>query len=342
MENTLFLQSEVENPYDIYMHKLNESPEFHDTKNDVVAVYSYENCRQILNIGTIPPVKENGLNEAALLIKKNLARISNPPAHADARKAAVELFHCMRPVNIKEILNHLLCNATEFDWVERVSKKLPLLYLLKSFGFTEEAIHYFFQNIESLTKIISPNRTAEQENDINNISEKLFELIKLPPLYVSNLAGLIIQSYDATRGLLSNALLQILRHHQPCIAMKNKQFFLDAVTETMRFDPPVHNTRRIVDGKTVLVVLAAANRDPTVFYEPGNWNIARENNQSHLGFGIGPHACLAHHWAVKLTADALFHLFNKYPVILLAEKEIIYEPLVNLRLPCSLRLNCLL
>lgn len=183
-------------------------------------------------------------------------------------------------------------------------------------------------------------RTVDQANAINQIAPEIYELIekKYPlPFYVSNLAGLLIQSYDACRGLLSNALLQILSNHS--IAMKDKSFFSAAVTETLRFDPPVHNTLRVKNGQSILLVLAAANRDPAIFHEPNTWNIERKNNHIHLSFGSGHHSCPANQLAVNMAAETLHFLFSKFSKIELVPQSISYEPLVNLRLPCSVRLR---
>jgi cytochrome P450 len=376
MENTLFLQSEVENPYTIYMRMLAGAPVYFDTKNNIAAIYRYALCKQILGSpqSIIPQANgENGLNESALLIKKHLVRLANPPAHADARKAAMEVFTSMQPVDIAEILDHLIGKPGEMEWVNSVCKKLPTLYLLKSFAFSEDACRYFLQHTGSLTKIMLPQRTVEQEYAINNIAPEAYERIaeqlftsrvfrslqhlrqndNLLPWYVSNLAGLLIQGYDAVRGLLSNALLQVFCNRKS-IDMKNRQCLVEAVTESLRFDPPVHNTRRVLledvclqghwlkKGQSILLVLAAANRDPEIFHQPDKWNIVRQNNAAHLGFGTGAHACLANSWAVNMTAETLFYLFNKYPKIEVAEEQIRYEPIVNLRMPCSIRLSGLL
>jgi cytochrome P450 len=371
MENTLFLQSEVQNPYEMYMRMLADSPVYFDKKNDIVAVYGYDLCKQILTApaAIIPQVKEeNGLNETALLIKKHLVRISNASAHVAARKAAMEIFNSMQAVSIPGILDDLLRGETE--WVNDVCKKLPALYLLKSFQFDEAACGFFLQHTEALTKIMLPQRSEAQNNHINHIAPEVYNLISahllqsrvfrslhslqqdnsLLPWYVSNLAGLLIQGYDAGRGLLSNALLQVFCNRKS-IAMDNQQCLLNAVIETLRFDPPVQNTRRVLvedlslhgmqlaKGQTILVVLAAANRDAAIFHQPHTFNIHRHNNAAHLGFGVGAHACLASHWAANMTAEALIYLFSKFSNIMLATEPIQYEPLVNVRMPKAIYLD---
>jgi cytochrome P450 len=283
----------------------------------------------------------------------------------------MEIFNSMRAGSIEGILNELVQSKTE--WVADVGKKLPVLYLLKSFEFDEYACSFFLQHTEALTKIMLPERTEEQNNHINHIAPEVYDLIftqllqsrvfrslhslrqdnDLLPWYISNLAGLLIQGYDAGRGLLSNALLQVFCNRKS-IAMDNRQCLLDAVIETLRFDPPVQNTRRVLaediilhdkqlaKGQAILIVLAAANRDGAIFHEPGAWNIHRHNNSSHLTFGAGAHACPANNPVVQMATDALFYLFNKFSNIELSMDPIQYEPLVNVRIPKAIYLDCLL
>jgi cytochrome P450 len=371
MENTLFLQSEVQNPFEIYCRRLKESPVYLDQKNNIVAIYSYDYCNEILHASQayIPPANDEGLNEMALFLKNNFARTNNPPAHAIARQAAIEIFNCMKPVPVAEIMEYLVGHPKEMEWVSTVCKKLPVLYLLKSFDFNEDACRYFLQHIESLTKIMLPKKTAAQIHAINAISNEVYQLIETQILksgrfshlqhriylscYVSNLAGLLIQGFDACRGLLSNSLLQVIGNGFSNIAMKNKPPFIAAVTETLRFDPPVHNTRRVLNdnialshhhlekGQDLLLVLAAANRDPAVFHEPQRFDPARENNHQYLSFGAGTHACPAHNWTVRMASEALFYLYNKFSKIILTEPVTLYEPAINLRLPVEIRLDFL-
>ena len=154
----------------------------------------------------------------------------------------------------------------------------------------------------------------------------------------------MIQSYDAGRGILSNSLLQITDHK----TFSNKTAIERSVIETLRFDPPIHNTRRIANadislGKTtirkgdkILVVLASANRDFKKFENESNFDIERFNNKEHLTFGIGGHQCLAKHFSIYLATEVLWFLFNEYKTITLLENNIEYEPMVNARLPKSI------
>ena len=248
------------------------------------------------------------------------------------RETAMQLFRSMRPVSVAEILAQLLTNKKEIDWVETVCKKLPVLTILKSFGFKEDDCSFILTHIASLTKIMLPVKTTEQLAAVNTSSKEIYTLIeqhlKTPSVAaISNLAGLLIQSFDAGRGTLSNTLLHSFQqkyHH---------------IIETLRFDSPIHNTRRIAaedinqhikKGQSILLVLAAANRDEQQFADAGTYN--RNNNNELLTFGVGAHACIARHLSVSMATEALEYLYTAHPSAKLLQKHIEYEPLVNARL----------
>jgi len=93
MINTLFLQSEVQDPYKLYEQMLYDCPVFWDGTNKLWAIYSYKNCKEILSDPTIqiPSINcsnTDGLNEYTLAITGKLARISNGPQHEIAKQTA--------------------------------------------------------------------------------------------------------------------------------------------------------------------------------------------------------------------------------------------------------------
>jgi cytochrome P450 len=55
---------------------------------------------------------------------------------------------------------------------------------------------------------------------------------------------------------------------------------------------PVELHGRIINpGEPITMTYAAANRDPTVFDNPHDFVLGRENVSKHLGFGRGRHRC---------------------------------------------------
>jgi cytochrome P450 len=98
-----------------------------------------------------------------------------------------------------------------------------------------------------------------------------------------------------------------------------------AVEEMLRFDPPLHLFTRIARedveilgvrlrrGEEVGCLLAAANRDPTRFADPGRFDPARANAGAQLAFGAGIHFCVGAPLARSELAVALPILFERLP-----------------------------
>jgi cytochrome P450 len=375
MTSSLFLQSHTQDPYSIYKSMLDKNPIYWDETNKIYAIYSYEYCVEILksNKVKIPVVNQNNkqqLNEYAMEILSHLTRLSNGIRHEIAKEIAMQLFSNMRSIDISEIITPLIKSGligNEIDWVDSVCKKIPVLVLLKSFDFDEKDCDFISEKIASFIKIMLPQKTEQEVKSINEISGKFYLIVEkhltslsfydslfikksnpfnisieeIIPIAVSNFIGLCIQSYDAGRGLLSNSLLQIIEHK----TFSNRIEIEKSVIETLRFNPPIHNTRRIAledfcigesqikRDDSILIVLASANRDSQKFENAINFDIERINNTENLTFGIGSHMCLAKYFSIHLATEALWCLFQNYKSISLLKNQIQYEPLINARLP---------
>lgn len=103
-----------------------------------------------------------------------------------------------------------------------------------------------------------------------------------------------------------------------------------AVEEFLRFVSPVQFSKpryvrrdvvvegvRLKKGDRVMVMLAAANMDPTVHDRPENLDLERKPNR-HISFGTGIHFCLGHQLARIEAACALEVLFVRWPRLGLA------------------------
>ncbi|WP_462245077.1 cytochrome P450 [Ferruginibacter sp.] len=311
-------------------------------------------------------------------------RLSNGIKHELARESAMLLLETANKVAINNVLENLLQNAgckSEMDWVDSICKKLPILVVLKSFGFNDTDCDLIVSKIEQLVKIMLPHKTYEQIAAINEVSKEIYiitekhliatsiykpviktlsekyklEKDKIVSLCVSNLIALsIIQGYDANRGLLSNSLLQILNHGNTVSNdCSNVTYLRKSVIETLRFDPPVHNTKRVAvndiilddavikKGETIFIVLASGNRDPKQFVNPNTFDIDRTNNNEHLTFGLGGHRCPANNFSVNFATDALIYFFTRFKIIKLLDNNIEYEPTINVRLPKSILISIL-
>lgn len=144
---------------------------------------------------------------------------------------------------------------------------------------------------------------------------------------LANGIGLLFQAHDATAGLIGNALLALRRQ-----AASDPGLLRRVLQEVVRYDPPIQNTRRFVardgivagcsmkEGDAVLVVLAAANRDPAV--QDGRC----------FTFGIGPHACPGETLAITIAEAGIESLLNAGIDFGPLAGNIIYRPSANARI----------
>jgi cytochrome P450 len=133
----------------------------------------------------------------------------------------------------------------------------------------------------------------------------------------SNAMLIFFGGISTVEGLILNTLYAAALHE--CVLAPDN---VDrAIEETMRWLSPVQSaTRHVVGGtgpfavgETINCMIAAANRDPAVFADPGRWDLSRPNSTSHLGFAAGPHFCLGNHLARLEARIALLRLRNRLP-----------------------------
>ena len=112
----------------------------------------------------------------------------------------------------------------------------------------------------------------------------------------------------------------------------------------MRFDPPVQLTGRIVrnglefdgvnapEGAILLLLLAAAGRDPKAHADPDVFDIQRGTSQ-HLAFAAGAHFCLGAPLARLEATIALRAIAARVTDPELDEASLAYKANLNLRGP---------
>ena len=158
---------------------------------------------------------------------------------------------------------------------------------------------------------------------------------------------LLIAGHETTVNLIANAILAMLRHPTQWTALATDPSRVSAVIEeTMRYDPPVQLVGRnagddmtigdtdIVKGDTIMLLLAAAQRDPASIDRPDEFDPDRETIR-HLGFGKGPHFCLGAPLARLEASVALSAVTARFPNARLVG-EPVYKPNVTLRGMASL------
>jgi cytochrome P450 len=131
---------------------------------------------------------------------------------------------------------------------------------------------------------------------------------------------------NETTGRLIGWLAKLLAEHpdQRREVVEDRSLIPNVIDEALRFEPTGHAIARYVTqdveyhgttvpaGSPMLLLMAAANRDPRRYPDPDVFDIHRDDIQ-HLTFGFGLHFCLGASLARLEGRVALDELLNRFP-----------------------------
>ncbi|MEV6250706.1 cytochrome P450 [Streptomyces sp. NPDC051742] len=140
-------------------------------------------------------------------------------------------------------------------------------------------------------------------------------------LFIRNTARVMFQGgYSTMTAAIGNALHTLTTHPDAQERLRRDPRVVPwAAEELVRFDGPVQGTSRtatraceiagvqVPAGDTVVLLFAAANRDPAQFPSSEQLLLDRRHNR-HLGYGWGTHSCIGTRAAqacLRATLDAL-------------------------------------
>ena len=144
---------------------------------------------------------------------------------------------------------------------------------------------------------------------------------------VSFLRQLLNAAGDTTYRSTGNLLVALLseRPDQFEMVKQDRSLIAQAIEETMRWEGPVSMSPRMAIRDTVLggvripagsviqALTGSANRDPTLFADPGRFDMMRPNSRRHMAFATGPHICLGQHLARLEMTRAMNYLLDRLP-----------------------------
>ena len=161
-------------------------------------------------------------------------------------------------------------------------------------------------------------------------------------------ALLLIAGNETTTNLLGNAAMLLGKHRSARSQIVSDRSLLpSALEEVLRFEGPVPTLTRtttrdveihgqtIPTGDKVLLLLAAANRDPRVFDKPERFDIHR-HGLNHIEFGSGIHYCMGASLA-RLEAKVAFEeLLDRFPQYDITATDLAYFNTPSIRGPIRL------
>ncbi|HLX51085.1 MAG TPA: cytochrome P450 [Streptosporangiaceae bacterium] len=221
----------------------------------------------------------------------------------------------------------------------------------------DEALGQIMTSAEELRALVTDLGSTREGNPTDDLVSALVNAnIDGERLTTAELASffilLVVAGNETTRNAISHALWLLTQHEdQRALLLSGLEERLPgAVEEIVRCASPVIFMRRTLtrdytlngadfakDDKVILTYWAA-NRDESVFTDPGRFDITRHPNP-HVGFGgPGPHFCLGAHLARREITVMLRELLSRVPDIRAAgEPDRLLSAFINgiKRLPCE-------
>ena len=317
-------------PYPFYAGLVAQRPLYRDdalgfwvaaSAEAVTAVLASDLCRVR---PPAEPVPRALVGSPAGEIFRHLVRMTDGPGHAPCKHAVAATLGSFGAAETAAASRHWaghLADELRPDDSKGLASfhfRLPVCTVASLLGSPADELGTVFSWTSDLVAALAPASTAAQIERGQAAAISLLELFRaLGPgadeVIVANRIGLLIQSHDATAGLIGNTLVALGRHPDTRERLAADPDLLPAILlEVLRHDPPVQNTRRFVardgdvagqrmrEGDAVLVLLAAANRDPAANPAPERFDPLRQERRI-FTFGAGIHACPGDALAVAIA-----------------------------------------
>ncbi len=168
---------------------------------------------------------------------------------------------------------------------------------------------------------------------------------------IANTIITLIGGHETTTNLIASGFLTLLRNPESFELLRSRpEIVRSAVEELLRYESPVQHTARIapadfqLGGKTIqkgsriVVVLAAANRDPNRFPDPDRLDLLREDNRQ-VAFGWAAHFCFGAPLARMEGQIAFNTLLGRLSNPALLEETLTWRSNAGLRSLTSLKIS---
>lgn len=168
---------------------------------------------------------------------------------------------------------------------------------------------------------------------------------------LSYITLLIEGAQDTTTKFMAATLVALGQHpDQRRALVEDRALMRVALDEVIRWQGPVflslrvsrHQSARVGDvlipgGDTLSLMLGAANRDPSRWERPDDFDLERQP-KANLGFGFGRHSCMGINLARLETEIFINKMLDAIPDFQLVAEPVDYGRSINIRGPASLPL----
>lgn len=191
----------------------------------------------------------------------------------------------------------------------------------------EEAIDASREVREYAAHILAERRRERRDDLISDLAHAELDGERLGDEEIFSFLRLLLPAgVETTYRSTGNLLFSLLSHPDQLEAVRAERGRIPAaIEESLRVEAPLLNITRLATqdtevggvpipaGSTVMLMLAAANREETRWDDPDDFDISRDSPKPHIAFGHGPHVCLGMHLARMEMRVALNLLLDRLP-----------------------------
>jgi pimeloyl-[acyl-carrier protein] synthase len=209
--------------------------------------------------------------------------------------------------------------------------------------FSAQIIRSVNQAVEYFRDAIHGNKNSSQEGLVRGLATAEVDGLRLTEEEViANCILVTVGAQEEITNLIGNGVLTLLRHPESVAQLTEPGVYPSAVEELLRYESPTQQTMRVapedvmLGGKLirkrqqVIVLLAAANRDPDKFNDPERFDVTRKDNR-HLAFGWAAHFCFGATLARTQGQIAFERLLRRLPNLALESEHANWRTNLSLR-----------
>jgi len=251
---------------------------------------------------------------------------------------------------IEELTDKLLESEPPVDLISEFALPVPTTVILKMLGISYSEHAFFKERANLIVTTDLPAEISmraqdeirgrmleiihEKENSLHDhddiIGRLISQQIKPGNLSYTEACGLcqslVIAGHETTANMIGLGMLSLLRSPEVFQRLCNDSsstVAAKAVEEMLRYWTTVNyigmrvaledvelDGVTIKTGEGILAQVVAANYDPDIFSNPGEFDIDRQSKFPHLAFGFGIHQCIGQQLA-RMELNAVFNYMPK-------------------------------
>jgi cytochrome P450 len=253
------------------------------------------------------------------------------------------------------LLDSIAAGGPPGDLVTGFAEPFPLLMMCELVGIPYAEREYFLpmadaalgamQTLEEgrrvtkplrafVTALIDQKRREPADDLLTHLTRECDSGVLTEEAVISFGLSMLIAGYRTTTMFVANSLLTLLAEPGQYARLRDhRELMPTAVEELLRYIPVMNGVVVLLatqdielhghtfrKGEGMHIVLAAANRDESVFHDPDRLDLGRVVNP-HVIFGRGAHSCIGSHLARAELTVALEAVLDRFPALHLIDGQ---------------------